>query len=86
MIQLINKKKMIKRKYKINIKKHGTLRCIQAFYMNVYLGNGARTIGDDLDVTTRQAEAMIETAEAIEEHDSESFYKTIKKLKDERFR
>ena len=75
----------MERKHKINIKKHGTLRCIQAFYMNRYLGNGARTIGYDLDVTTRQAEAMIETAEALEENDSESFYETIKKLKDERF-
>ena len=76
---------MMKRKHKINIKKHGTLRCIQAFYMNRYIGNGARTIGDDLGVTTRQVEAMIGTAEAIEEHDSETFDNTIEKLIDEKF-
>ena len=71
----------MKRKYKSNIDKHGTLRCIQALYMNEYLGNGARTIGDDLGVTTRQAQAMLDTADAIREHDSELFNNTIEKLK-----
>jgi hypothetical protein len=47
------------KKSKIVIKKWGTDLVIKCFYQNYIVGNGARSIGLELGITTRQADSLI---------------------------
>lgn len=47
------------------IAKHGREKCITAYRMNYVQGEGASTIGIEMGVTTRQADAMINAGRAI---------------------
>ena len=56
----------LSRKAKMAIKKYGVEKCLQAYIRYDNGSNGARTIADDMDVTTNQADSMINAGREIE--------------------
>ncbi len=53
------------RKTKNAINKHGMKRCLEAFKRYEGTGTGATTIAYDMDVTTNQADAMIDAGREL---------------------
>lgn len=50
----------ITRKTQIALRKYGVATCLKALRMNETEGLGANTIGNELDLTTRQADSAID--------------------------
>lgn len=52
-------------KSKIAIKKWGIDLVRKCFYLNYVVGNGGRSIGQELGLTTRQADSLIEAGHEL---------------------
>jgi hypothetical protein len=52
-------------KSKIAIKKWGEELALKCFYLNYLFGNGARSIGQGIGLTTRQADSLIDAGREL---------------------
>lgn len=76
----------MERKHERMIKKYGAYICVKVVWLHEELGQGSRTMSDDLDYHENTIIAMSGTGHAIREHDEELFYNLVEQIEDEGLR